>query len=347
MESAAYDTLKVVLKESIQKFQAMKSLDAKHKRLLETLREIAASFGQIRILSDSETSRFKELHEEIKKYTLPNDSGLLAPVKNWWNSSNEVTKLDEYQEELASFRQSFRQLAQQTKENDQKSGRRDLMQMKPWAAELFDGSMFVHNERACRTDDFQDKVLMLLKSDVAYGSAELDQLKAVIRSVAGDSSNRITIIEFASFIGTHETLDAALEAQKRKHGRQSAENERPPKRLKPSNEEPHVVRIRNVKNGEFLYTGSNFLDPKRRHALTWCGEANDDHAMLWEVASCQEPHVVRIRNVKTGEFLYTGSKKLDSDRRHALTWCGEANDDHAMLWEVASCQEFMPFAFSL
>ena len=39
-----------------------------------------------------------------------------------------------------------------------------------------------------------------------------------------------------------------------------------------------------------------------------------------------------IRNSSTGEYLYTGSKTLDSSRRHALTWIGKANADPAMLW---------------
>ena len=42
----------------------------------------------------------------------------------------------------------------------------------------------------------------------------------------------------------------------------------------------------------------------------------------------------KIRHRQRGEFLYTGSRMLDDDRRHALTWMGKDNGDPAMVWHV-------------
>jgi hypothetical protein len=87
--------------------------------------------------------------------------------------------------------------------------------------------------------------------------------------------------------------------------------------------------------GEFLYVGSKCLDDSRRYALTWVGNAYDDPAMLWKlVPEDKERALFRIRNIRTGEYLYVGSKTLDSQRRLALTWKGQANEDPAMVWEV-------------
>jgi len=41
-----------------------------------------------------------------------------------------------------------------------------------------------------------------------------------------------------------------------------------------------------------------------------------------------------IKNTVLDELLYVGSKKLDPNRRFALTWTGEPNQDPAMLWEL-------------
>lgn len=106
------------------------------------------------------------------------------------------------------------------------------------------------------------------------------------------------------------------------------------------------VRICNEQRGEYLYVGSKLLDPDRRLALTWVGDANDDEAMLWDIVpapggqNAREgvsfPPICRIRNAATDEYLYVGSSMLDAARRYALTWVGEANSDPAMVWEFVN-----------
>ena len=119
-----------------------------------------------------------------------------------------------------------------------------------------------------------------------------------------------------------------------------------------------LYRIRNCKADEQLYVGSSLLDASRRHALTWTGQPHQDPAMAWELLPVQpveyartherkkgrgvdtdavtaaNSNAYRIRNVSTGEFLYTGSNMLDANRRHALTWVGNPNKDPAMVWEL-------------
>ena len=106
------------------------------------------------------------------------------------------------------------------------------------------------------------------------------------------------------------------------------------------------VRICNEQRGEYLYVGSKLLDPDRRLALTWVGDANDDEAMLWDIVPAPGgqnsregvsfPPICRIRNAATDEYLYVGSSMLDAARRYALTWVGEANSDPAMVWEIVN-----------
>lgn len=78
------------------------------------------------------------------------------------------------------------------------------------------------------------------------------------------------------------------------------------------------MRIRNVSSGEFLYTGSKKLDPSRRHALTWCGEANDDPAMLWEMIEAVQLHSLESVWTKQRIEARKGSPAVDS--RDRLSW---------------------------
>lgn len=48
-------------------------------------------------------------------------------------------------------------------------------------------------------------------------------------------------------------------------------------------EEPQFFRIKNVKNGEFLYCGSQCLDSLRRYALTWIGDIRSDPSAIWRI----------------------------------------------------------------
>ena len=41
-----------------------------------------------------------------------------------------------------------------------------------------------------------------------------------------------------------------------------------------------------------------------------------------------------IENCSTGELLYVGSKLLDENRRYALTWMGDPNEDPAFVWKI-------------
>ena len=92
--------------------------------------------------------------------------------------------------------------------------------------------------------------------------------------------------------------------------------------------------------GEFLYVGSNTLDPRRRHALTWIGGgAVDGPAGQWELIPAEDlggSPLFRVRNVGEQEFLYVGSNTLPcGQRRRVLNWIGGGNvEGSAGVWEV-------------
>ena len=101
-----------------------------------------------------------------------------------------------------------------------------------------------------------------------------------------------------------------------------------------------AYHIRNISTKELLYVGSKHLDPNRRYALTWAGNAERDTAAMWMIEDVgarvegEKGHLVRLKNVGVGEYLYCGSSMLDDSQRLVLTWTGNPNTDPAMVWSL-------------
>ena len=100
--------------------------------------------------------------------------------------------------------------------------------------------------------------------------------------------------------------------------------------------------IKSAKFNEYLYAGVPKLDEKRRHGLTWkeYDSPENDVTMRWEIHSYGD--YCGIRSVKHNEWLYAGEPKLDSQRRHALSWKGRGSpeNDETMRWEIRSFGEY-------
>ena len=109
-----------------------------------------------------------------------------------------------------------------------------------------------------------------------------------------------------------------------------------------------MYHVRNAHTKQLLYAGSKKLDPSRRYAFTWTGNADGDKAAMWFIEPLDatlehriKPYEkeakgqqVRLKNVGLGEYLYCGSKMLDDGQRVVLTWIGKANTDPAMVWSL-------------
>jgi len=82
------------------------------------------------------------------------------------------------------------------------------------------------------------------------------------------------------------------------------------------------VGIKSVKHDEWLYAGNPMLERDRRHALTWkkAGDPKSDTDMRWIIKDFGD--YVGIKSVRFNEYLFSGNRMLDGDRRHALTWGG-------------------------
>jgi len=104
--------------------------------------------------------------------------------------------------------------------------------------------------------------------------------------------------------------------------------------------------------GEILHADADALDKDRRLAMTLVGGPDAaagrlDEATWWLILPASADsgggggddeeagaRTVRILHQQRGEHLFAGSKCLDDQRRHALTWKGRHNGDPAMLWQL-------------
>ena len=113
----------------------------------------------------------------------------------------------------------------------------------------------------------------------------------------------------------------------------AARTEGPPCRASGAHEMSKFTSFKSARFGEYLYAGNPMYDRDRRYVLTWGGKDNPttDPDMRWEIVDFGD--YVGIKSVKFDEWMYAGNPKLDSDRRHVLTYVtGDPKSDPDMRW---------------
>jgi len=103
------------------------------------------------------------------------------------------------------------------------------------------------------------------------------------------------------------------------------------------------LAIKSVKYREFLFASVLKLDHQRRRALTWVPgfDATRDGTGQWEYQTLGHG-VVTLKNVAHREYLFAGVRKLDINRRYALTWIPgfDATRDATGQWEFTTIRRF-------
>jgi len=89
-----------------------------------------------------------------------------------------------------------------------------------------------------------------------------------------------------------------------------------------------LVNIRSEYTGEYLYEGVPTLDWTRRYVLTWIPK-NEDPTVVTQYHFELTPLANGNFNIKSkyrDEYWYVGDPKLDSKRRHVLSWIPKNED---------------------